>query len=462
MNTFMNISPPRVFRFWLGAEPVAGRQYLAHGVLLAAVNYGGDLLLAWAATGRFWSPIDSLGGARTALDRGTPLAVLLLQAAWGLPCLAVAVGLTARRLVDAGRSPWLTALVLVPYVRLAAFGAFGLLPTRPTPELASGAPPPPRRGDWRLAAAVALLAGVAVAAFAVGVGIRLARTNQYGVWLFVLTPFLQGAATAFVYNREQNATRSQTQALALGVLALAGVVLMWVSLEGALCLVMAMPIALPLVLFGASVGRRAAVADGARVPPARPAMFALLSLPLAAAVEPATGHSLYEVQSSVVIDAPPAQVWPHVIAFSDIPEPTDWAFRAGIAYPMRARIIGTGVGAVRYCEFSTGPFVEPITRWEPNHRLSFDVIASPAPMRELSPYGDIQPPHLHGYLRSRRGEFRFVDLGDGRTRLEGSTWYEIEMGPEAYWRVWSDAFIHRIHLRVLQHIKQEVEAAGRQ
>src|SRR4029453_3322215 len=117
--------------------------------------------------------------------------------------------------------------------------------------------------------------------------------------------------------------------------------------------------------------------------------------------------------------------------FSDIAEPRDWFFRAGVAYPIRARIDGAGPGAVRYCVFSTGSFVEPITHWKPAHRLAFDVVESPAPMRELSPYRDLSPRHLHGYLRSKRGEFRFVDLRDGRTRLEGSTWFEIDMAPEA-------------------------------
>jgi hypothetical protein len=190
-------------------------------------------------------------------------------------------------------------------------------------------------------------------------------------------------------------------------------------------------------------------------------MFMLLALPLTAAIEPAGGQVVHEVQSSVIIDASPAAVWPHVIAFREIPEPDDWLFRAGVAYPIRARIDGTGVGAVRYCVFSTGSFIEPITRWEPGHCLSFDVAGSPAPMRELSPYRDVSPPHLHGYLRSQRGEFRFIDLGNGRTRLEGSTWYQIDMMPEAYWQIFSDALIHRIHRRVLDHIKQEVEATAR-
>jgi len=50
-----------------------------------------------------------------------------------------------------------------------------------------------------------------------------------------------------------------------------------------------------------------------------------------------------------------------------------------------------------------------------------------------------------------------VPLATGGTRLEGSTWYEVTMAPEAYWQVISDALIHRIHARVLDHIKNEVE-----
>ena len=32
------------------------------------------------------------------------------------------------------------------------------------------------------------------------------------------------------------------------------------------------------------------------------------------------------------------------------------------------------------------------------------------------------------------------------------------MWPAFYWRLWSDAIIHRIHLRVLNHIKELAEA----
>lgn len=159
------------------------------------------------------------------------------------------------------------------------------------------------------------------------------------------------------------------------------------------------------------------------------------------------------IDLTIEIDAPPEAVWEHVIDFPELPAPSEWYFRWGIACPQRAAIDGRGVGATRYCEFTTGTFVEPITAWQAPRRLAFDVTEQPAPMFELSPYRHVHPPHLDGYLRSNRGEFRLTALPDGRTRLEGRTWYEFDMFPQWYWTAWSDLLIHRIHERVLLHVK---------
>jgi hypothetical protein len=168
---------------------------------------------------------------------------------------------------------------------------------------------------------------------------------------------------------------------------------------------------------------------------------------------------LQEVVTVVEIDAPPAEVWPQVIAFSQIPEPgpSDWLFRMGIAYPIRAEIFGEGVGAVRHCNFSTGPFVEPITVWDAPYRLAFDVTAQPAPMQEWTLYDELHPPHLSGFMLSQRGQFRLTELPGGRTRLEGTTWYTYDLQPGAYWQPITHYIIHQIHYRVLNHIRQETE-----
>jgi hypothetical protein len=158
-----------------------------------------------------------------------------------------------------------------------------------------------------------------------------------------------------------------------------------------------------------------------------------------------------------MINKSPEEVWPHIIEFSRIDPPTEVLFKAGIAYPTHAVIKGTGKGAIRYCNFSTGCFVEPVTNWQPPELLQFSVEVTPRPMNELSPY-NIEPAHLHGYFVSEKGQFRLIRLAGNKTMLEGTTWYYHRIKPTFYWKLWSNYIIHKIHNRVLEHIKKETEA----
>ena len=185
----------------------------------------------------------------------------------------------------------------------------------------------------------------------------------------------------------------------------------------------------------------------------------LLLLPLFAVAESKLpDNAQYLVISVVEIDAAPEVVWHNVVDFPPLAGPEPWLFRWGIAGPKGARIDGRGVGAVRRCDFTTGSFVEPITAWDEPRRLAFDVTDQPEPLFELTPYREIHPPHLKGSFRSSRGEFVLEPLPNGRTRLTGKTWYRLDLAPAAYWTVWTDWIIHRIHLRVLEHVKALAES----
>jgi hypothetical protein len=93
--------------------------------------------------------------------------------------------------------------------------------------------------------------------------------------------------------------------------------------------------------------------------------------------------------------------------------------------------------------------------------LAFNVVAQPPSLRELSPW-EIVPPHIEkNYMRSQHGQFRLTALDAHRTLLEGTTWYQNYLWPQQYWREWSDGIVHRIHLRVLRHVKQQAEMAVR-
>ena len=104
--------------------------------------------------------------------------------------------------------------------------------------------------------------------------------------------------------------------------------------------------------------------------------------------------------------------------------------------------------------------------WEEPHdggagRLAFDVTAQPLPMQEWSPYAVVNAPHLERSLKSRRGQFLLTPLDGGkRTKLEGTTWYTLDMAPAMYWRLWTEWLLHSIHTRVLDHIADLSEHTG--
>jgi hypothetical protein len=280
----------------------------------------------------------------------------------------------------------------------------------------------------------------------------------YGASLFLGTPLVMSAVAGYLYNRPRAHGWPSSIAVGLATVFFAGLALLLFALEGAICVAMALPLMLPLGVMGGAIGK--AIAEATRRPPLEWTAV-VLALPLLAGVESLLARSEeFVVLTAVEIDAPAAVVWKHVVEFPDLPPAREWYFKAGIACPQRARIVGTGPGATRYCEFTTGTFVEPITAWDEPRRLAFDVASQPAPMFELSPYKSVHPPHLDHHLQSTRGEFLLVPLSANRTRLEGRTWYVFQMFPQSYWTLWSDAMIHSIHSRVLMHIKRLSEQAG--
>jgi hypothetical protein len=282
-------------------------------------------------------------------------------------------------------------------------------------------------------------------------GFAVIHTGVYGLTVFVVLPMLLGGLASWTFRPPTGWQAAGCGALAVLVALFA---FLSVGAEGMICIAMAMPLALPLGAFGGWLAYRAEFSSLAKPGVA----MLLLSPPASVTWDVKAAPLVFEVRSAIEIAAPPERVWKHVVTFSELPEPQEWFFRAGLAYPMRARIDGSGPGAVRYCEFSTGPFVEPIEVWNEPRLLRFRVTENPAPMHEWSPYAQVLPKHLHGYLVSKHGQFQLTRLPDNRTLLEGATWYQHGLWPAEYWRWWSDAIIHRIHMRVLTHIRTLTES----
>ncbi len=434
---------------------VTRREYLTAGLMLMVFKYVIDATAIFLVSHVIWTPWDYLfpligahGGKVGVFPGWLQLALL----AWTLAFIWIGVTLMLRRAVDAGRSPAWCSAFFIPLFNYAVMLWLAALPSAPTTQERQR-PDPTVEADRYGSAIFGVLGAAAfglLAILASVVGFR-----NYGWPLFLGTPFIQGMVCGWAFNRERPRSMNQTIAVAWTSLLLVGGIVFLFAMEGVICLLMALPIASVLGFMGASVGRSIAL-GGSKVAGTAAMLFVV---PAGALMDKATtsGPPTYEVATSMDVAASPEQVWDRVVQFGDIRAPLPWYFRGGIAYPVRATIDGTGAGAIRRCEFSTGAFVEPITVWDEPRRLAFSVIQQPPPLTELSIYSKVYAPHIDGYFRSNRGEFRLIALANGGTRLEGHTWYSIAVYPQAYWRAMSEVLLHKIHLRVLDQVKLEAE-----
>jgi hypothetical protein len=294
-----------------------------------------------------------------------------------------------------------------------------------------------------------------------GWGLAFLATNvfrDYAFGLFIWLPTVMGAVSTILAANNNRASKKLLRNISFATLGIFCLGLLTFAWEGLVCLIMAAPIGLLFTYIGYRIGYL--VIKGRMKNNAITIVIVLiLSVPAFMAFENLDGSSevLRSVTTSIEINAKPADVWKNVIEFPLLGRPTEFVFRSGIAYPISAQISGRGVGAIRKCNFSTGSFIEPITVWNEEKLLEFDVDSQPEPLKEISFYNNLHPNHLHGYWISKRGQFKLAQLSNGHTLLEGTTWYINKIEPGFYWTLWSDYIVHKIHERVLQHIKIHAE-----
>ncbi len=439
--------------------------YTFIGVIGFSIKHNLDRLVASLVFHRPWSFFNYYIPLGRALQINTlPLedaAFLATMVAIALPFIWVGVASTMQRLRDTGLPTRLVIVFFVPFVNLVFFLLLAIWPSRPEkPEMPMFGQKRLKRMLDRLIPTYAFWSAVMALLLTGLFGISLmllsiSTFRNYGWGLFVGVPFCVGLLSVLLYGYHH--PRSYRGCLLVSSLAatILGVGLLAFAAEGLICLMMAAPIGLILSIIGGTVGYLIQRRPMDKSTTASSFLALLLLLPGLLGAESLSPLDVprFAVRTAINIQAPSKEVWRHVVEFSELPSPTEWWFRLGIAYPTQAVIYGQGVGAVRHCIFSTGAFVEPIEVWEEPRLLKFSVTHTPAPMVEWTPYKNVHPPHLDGFFVSDGGQFLLTPLGGGGTRVEATTWYRHHMEPAGYWQWWADLVLHRIHLRVLKHIK---------
>jgi hypothetical protein len=259
---------------------------------------------------------------------------------------------------------------------------------------------------------------------------------------FILLPLIVGVVAAWFWRRLNRSLALNTlDALWTSLMALAAA---WIFLrEGVVCLVIVFPMLYALVLTGVIIGRLCFKANYTKLQLTIVPLLVLLTVTDAFY----SADQRAEAADEILIQATPDKVWPHVLAFSEIPDqPNYWIFRLGLPYPTQTTNGGSFVGADRQCTFSDGIVIkERVAEFVPREKLTFDIVEQPT------------HPEAYGHITLHRGQFVLRDNRNGTTMLIGSSWYTLHVHPLWYFDLWTRDMTRAVHLRVMNHIRRLAE-----
>ena len=256
---------------------------------------------------------------------------------------------------------------------------------------------------------------------------------------FFLLPIVVGLVAAWFWRRLNRPLGwSFLDALWVSLVGVAAAAV--VLREGIVCIVIAFPLLYIFILTGVLVGRLWFRPKTSKLQLTIFPFLALLTL----------GEMAYHsekqaaVTDQILIRATPDKVWPHVLAFSEIPDlPDYWIFRLGLPYPTQTTNGGNFVGADRQCMFSDGIVIkERVAEFVPQEKLTFDIVEQPT------------HPEAYGHIWLHRGQFVLRDNRDGTTTLFGSSWYTLHVRPRWYFDLWTRDMTRAVHLRVMNHVRR--------
>ena len=279
----------------------------------------------------------------------------------------------------------------------------------------------------------------------------------------VLGPLAMGALA--VWFAPLSIRRDWGAVLRIGALAclLWLLIVLLLAWEVLICIAMAFPIVLPMTLLGSALVCLLARRQASHSQFQSSLLLLLLAAPyLAGPVEqrfPLT-TTIQSVETTTIIAADAPTVWANLIRVPPI-LPHERAFRlyhvAGFPWPQEATMVVEGVGGIRYARYENDlAFAEPVTVWEPNRKLGFD-IQIVEPERLPMPLNGIGGPAFD----LLRGEFFIEPLADGQIRLRLRSEHRLTTRFNQYGSLWTRFFLNDFQAYILGVIKARAEQAAK-
>jgi len=273
------------------------------------------------------------------------------------------------------------------------------------------------------------------------------------VGFLVLVPVVVGYLAVRPVPRPSRAYRAFAPWVPCVLVVLAAWAIGW---EGAVCIVMALPVMLLFSSLGGILG-------GARAGRGRASLPLVVALPWvlmpleAATTGRAPARRVVETTTAVTVAAPPEAVWPLVVSVDSIrvTERRPALFTAiGFPEPVAATLSRPGVGGVRTATFEGGVvFRETVTAWDEGRRLRFTIDPEAVPASTLDPHVTIGGP----YFDVLTGTYELQPLPGGRTRLVLRSEHRVSTPFNLYAGWWADRVMRSIQRNILAVLRDRAE-----
>jgi uncharacterized protein YndB with AHSA1/START domain len=280
-----------------------------------------------------------------------------------------------------------------------------------------------------------------------GYRVRLAMGPGYGLSIICLFPFVQG----FIYGWQCAGYRVELWHALAGILILAVDIGLAAAIfgEGYICVIMALPILIPILAVGIAVGKSLGTVRRRRL-----LQVSLVPLVLSfVVVDTQNGPPVHSnaISDAVTIAAAPDYVWRYMVQYPVNESPPEyWLWKIGLPAPTQSVAATAAIGAVRECRFTHGVvFKEEITELVANKMLIFKVTEQP------------DDPELLHHFSLDKGQLYLEDNGDGTTTVIATSWYRLFVEPALYFDWWAADNVRQVHFRVLNHVKRLAEADWR-
>jgi uncharacterized protein YndB with AHSA1/START domain len=309
--------------------------------------------------------------------------------------------------------------------------------------------------DVELASLSAVITGVVAI---VSTAFSVFVLGDYGASLFALTPFALGALAAFLRGADSPATFADCVSSAFIATWLVMIGLLGLALEGVVCIAMAFPLLICMVMVGAVLGY---VLQRARWHRGVVATCLVMVSPVSMIGESAMERVPLpvEVVTEQYVQVSSEQLWRVLTTPTQLGLSSTILGRIGLTVPERIKLKVDGAQRMLECETSNETMDLEVLRYEEGKRLSFRPRSMVAPMKELTPYDEIHAPHLDGYFQVELGEIELEPRLDG-TLVRATTRLRHRIWPATYWEIFTYPIFDTMHHRVISALESAARRDG--